>query len=125
LGRSVRSATPAGSRLRVELDDGSAHVVDHLLFGTGYRVDIRRYPFLSPSLVDHIRCIDGYPILHRGMESSVPRLHFLGAPAAHSYGPIMRFVAGGWYAAQSLTRTIHGGRLAGHRSVAAHPATGG
>jgi hypothetical protein len=125
LGRSVRSATPAGSRLRVELDDGSAHVVDHLLFGTGYRVDIRRYPFLSPSLVDRIRCIDGYPILHRGMESSVPRLHFLGAPAAHSFGPIMRFVAGGWYAAQSLTRTVQGGRLAGHRSVAAHPATGG
>jgi hypothetical protein len=124
LDRSVRCARPAGSRLHVELDDGSAHVVDHLLFGTGYRVDIRRYPFLSPSLVDGIRCTDGYPILHRGMESSVPRLHFLGAPAAHSFGPIMRFVAGGWYAAQSLTRAVHSGRLAGDRSTAVQQTTG-
>jgi FAD-dependent urate hydroxylase len=120
----VRGARPAGSRLHVELDDGSTHVVDHLMFGTGYRVDIRRYPFLPPSLVDRIRCADGYPLLKRGMESSVPRLHFLGASAAYSFGPIMRFVAGGWYAAQSLTRAVNGGRPAGRGSEAIHPVTG-
>jgi hypothetical protein len=30
-------------------------------------------------------------------------LHFLGASAAYSFGPIMRFVVGSWYAAPALT----------------------
>jgi len=42
------------------------------------------------------------------MESSVPGLHFIGAPAAWSFGPIMRFVSGGWYTGQALARTIAG-----------------
>jgi FAD-dependent urate hydroxylase len=58
------------------------------------------------------------------MESSVPGLHFLGAPAAKSFGPIMRFVAGGWYAAQSLTRVVNGTGSAHHPSAAVQPATG-
>jgi len=32
----------------------------------------------------------------------VPGLHFLGAPAALSYGPLMRFVAGTGYASAAL-----------------------
>lgn len=104
LGLAVRAARPVGSRLRVELDDGSARVVDHLLFGTGYRVDVARYPFLDAELIDRVQRVDGYPVLGSGMESTVPNLHFLGAPAARSYGPIMRFVAGGWFGAASLTR---------------------
>jgi hypothetical protein len=58
------------------------------------------------------------------MESSVPGLHFFGAPAAKSFGPIMRFVAGGWYAAQSLTRVVNGSGPAHHPSAAVQPATG-
>jgi hypothetical protein len=106
LGRTVRAARPVGERLQVELDDGTVRTVDHLLFGTGYRVDITRYPFLDPDLVGSVKCVDGYPLLRPGMESSVPRLHFLGAPAARSFGPIMRFVAGGWFGARSLTSVV-------------------
>jgi hypothetical protein len=105
-GVRVNSARPSGDRVHVELSDGSARTVDHLLFGTGYRVDIHRYPFLDPALVLQVRSVGGYPVLRPGMESSVPGLHFLGAPAARSFGPIMRFVAGGWYGAESLTRLI-------------------
>jgi hypothetical protein len=43
------------------------------------------------------------------MECSVPGLHFLGAPGARSFGPIMRFVAGGWFGARTLTRVVRGG----------------
>jgi hypothetical protein len=110
LGRTVRAATPVGDKLQVELDDGTVRTVDHLLFGTGYRVDIARYPFLDPNLARSVKCIDGYPLLRPGMESSVPRLHFLGAPAARSFGPIMRFVAGGWFGARSLTSVATGNR---------------
>jgi FAD-dependent urate hydroxylase len=112
LGREVRAAQPAHGRLRVELDGGEFRVVDHLLYGTGYRIDIGRYPFLAPELVDAIRQVNGYPVLGPGLESSVPRLHFLGAPAAWSFGPIMRFVSGGWYASQALTRAVTGREVA-------------
>lgn len=108
LGRTVRAATHASDKLHVEVDDGRTRIVDHMLFGTGYRVDITRYPFLDPGLASRVTCVDGYPVLRPGMESSIPGLHFLGAPAARSYGPIMRFVAGGWFGAASLTSVVTG-----------------
>jgi len=108
LGREVRAARPAGDRLQVQLDGGENRTVDHLLYGTGYRVDIGRYGFLARELVDAIRQVNGYPILGPGLESSVPRLHFLGAPAAWSWGPIMRFVSGSWFASRSLSRSVTG-----------------
>lgn len=112
LGREVRAARPASDKLHVQLDGGETRTVDHLLYGTGYRVDIARYGFLAPELVGAIRQVNGYPILGPGLESSVPRLHILGAPAAWSFGPIMRFVSGSWYASRSLSRSVTGRRAA-------------
>jgi len=106
LGRTVASVTERGGRLQVAFADGHTRTVDHLLFGTGYRVDITRYPFLTAELTGQIRRAGGYPLLSRGMESSVPALHFVGAPAAWSFGPIVRFVSGGWYTGRALVRTI-------------------
>ena len=108
LGRTVVSATPRNGQLDVKFADGDTQIVDHLLFGTGYRVDITRYPFLTAALAARIRRAGGYPLLGPGMESSVPGLHFLGAPAAWSFGPIMRFVSGGWYSGRALARVIAG-----------------
>ena len=121
LGRTVVSATGVGDRVRLALDDGTQRSVDHVLLATGYRVDVTQYGFLAPDLVQRVRCVEGYPELGTGFESSVPGLHFLGAPAARSFGPLMRFVSGTWYAAPTLTRYIatrrseH--RWAGHRHV--------
>jgi thioredoxin reductase len=109
-GIQVTSAKAVGDRVHVELSDGSAREVDHLMFGTGYKVDITRYPFLDPALALQVRTHDGYPVMKPGMESSVPGLHFLGAPGAKSFGPLMRFVAGGWYGAESLTRLVRNSR---------------
>jgi FAD-dependent urate hydroxylase len=109
LGTSLRSVAPRDSRLRVGTDDGAVRLFDHLMFGTGYRVDVSRYPFLSPELTAQVRSVQGYPVLGRGLESSVPGLYFMGAPAARSFGPLMRFVSGSWYAARAVTRSISGG----------------
>jgi hypothetical protein len=103
LGTTV-AATRAGAAARLELSDGSTRTVDHVLLGTGYRIDVRRYPFLSPSLTAQLRVANGYPVLGRGLESSVPGLHFMGATAAHSFGPIMRFIVGTGYAAPAVAR---------------------
>jgi len=108
LGRTVVSATPRDGELHVTFADGDTQAVDHLLFGTGYQVDITRYPFLAPGLTERIRRAGGYPLLGHGMESSVPGLHFLGAPSAWSFGPIVRFVSGGWYTSRALVRAIAG-----------------
>jgi FAD-dependent urate hydroxylase len=105
-GRAIVSATPIGRRLGLKLDDGSERTVDHVLMGTGYRVDIAKYSFLSKSLLASIRHVGGYPRLNDGFESSVPGLYFLGAPAAWSFGPLMRFVAGAEFATRSLARRV-------------------
>jgi FAD-dependent urate hydroxylase len=109
----VTRAVPAGDGLELTLSDGSTRTVDHLMFGTGYKVDVRRYPFLSETLLPHLKVADGYPVLRRGFESSVPGLHFLGAPAARSFGPIMRFVSGSWYGGSRVAQGIARGRHAG------------
>jgi FAD-dependent urate hydroxylase len=108
LARSIVSVTPQGHGLLVALTGGETRMVDHLLFGTGYRVDIARYRFLAPSLLARVKRAGGYPLLRAGMQSSADGLHFIGAPAAWSFGPTMRFVSGGWYTARALTRVVAG-----------------
>jgi FAD-dependent urate hydroxylase len=102
----VTRAVPTGEQLELTLSDGSTRVVDHLMFGTGYKVNVRRYPFLSETLLPDLKVVDGYPVLRRGFESSIPGLHFLGAPAARSFGPIMRFVSGSWYGGSRVAQGI-------------------
>jgi FAD-dependent urate hydroxylase len=105
LGRKVLSAV-AGSQLRLRLDDGTERLVDHALLATGFRVDVSRYPFLSPSLLKQLETVYGFPVLTGGLESSIPRLHFLGKPAAWSFGPLLGFVSGAEFASNELIRSI-------------------
>jgi hypothetical protein len=107
-GRNVASATPTDGRLKVTLDDGTWREVDHAVVATGYRVDVRRYDFLGPDLLRSLSIVDGYPRLSTGLEASIPGLHFLGAPASLSFGPVTRFVTGSWYCARAVTRRIVG-----------------
>ncbi|MDX6696607.1 MAG: FAD-dependent urate hydroxylase [Solirubrobacteraceae bacterium] len=109
-GVTVQSAEPVGDRLRLRLTDGSERTVDHLLLATGYRVDVAGYPFLGRDLLESVQRMGGQPVLRRGMEASVPGLHFVGAPAALSFGPVMRFVVGTWYCGPTVARGIAGGR---------------
>ena len=106
IGRTVTSASPNGGQVTLELSDGTNRHVDHVLLATGYRVDIARYPFLSHDLLPMIHRVAGYPQLDAGFQSSVPGLHFLGAPAAWSFGPLLRFVAGAEFASRGLTRGV-------------------
>jgi hypothetical protein len=102
----VIAAERSGNALELTFNGGAKETFDHMLFGTGYRVDASRYAFLSPGIKAAMRRANGYPILGRGLESSVEGLHFTGAPASWSYGPIMRFVSGSWYASETLTRSL-------------------
>lgn len=123
--RVVESARPAEDGVELRLDDGSRRNIDHVLICTGYRVDIARYSFLAPDLLSSVRTADGYPLLTDGFESSLPGLHFLGAPAAWSYGPLCRFVSGTPFSGRALTRRISGDRtVTRHAAVPDHERAG-
>jgi hypothetical protein len=105
-GVCIKSAVPVSGRLRVASSDGAERLVDHLLFATGYSIDISKYSFLSSQLLESINRAGGYPQLNSGFESSVTGLYFLGAPGAESFGPLLRFVSGTHFAVEALARNI-------------------
>ncbi len=110
LGRGAVAAQVREQRVAIRLDDGSERLIDHVLLGTGYRIDVLRYPFITAELGSQLRIQDGSPLLGRGLESSVPGLYFIGAPAAESFGPTMRFVVGTAYTGVAVTQHVLGRR---------------
>jgi cation diffusion facilitator CzcD-associated flavoprotein CzcO len=102
----VASAAVQGDKVRLLCEDGTEREADHVLLGTGYRIDILRYDFLSPEVLQGVRTANGYPVLNAGFEASVPGLYFVGATAAYSFGPLCRFVAGTQFTAGALTRSV-------------------
>jgi thioredoxin reductase len=105
----ITDAAPSGDHaaLTVEkLGDPNQFEADHVIAATGYKVDLQRLPFLDEELRRQIHTEEGAPALTRGFESSVPNLFFVGASAANSFGPLLRFACGAQFAAQRLSRLI-------------------
>jgi FAD-dependent urate hydroxylase len=86
-------------------NDETLHA-DHIILATGYRVDIKKLPMLSPSLVSELQTYQNAPILNPFLESSIPGLYFLGFSSVTSCGPLYRFVVGTDAAARRVTRAI-------------------
>jgi FAD-dependent urate hydroxylase len=104
-GRTITGARAVSGRIGLELDNGTRRF-DHVLLGTGYRIDIARLGILSRALLDKIARVNGSPILGAGFVSSVPGLHFVGSAAVRSYGPLLRFIAGAPFASRAVTHTV-------------------
>jgi hypothetical protein len=79
---------------------------DRLIAATGYKVDLKRLPFLDDKLRQTIRVADGWPVLSPRFESSAPGLYFVGISSALSFGPMMRFAFGANYSARSLSKHL-------------------
>ncbi len=77
------SSSAVGDKVHLKLNDGTESVVDHVLFGTGYRVSVARMNYLSADLSQTIQTVKGYPVLNRGFESSIRGLYFVGASGAY------------------------------------------
>jgi cation diffusion facilitator CzcD-associated flavoprotein CzcO len=80
--------------------------VDHVIAATGYRAAVSRLTFIDEALQSRVRKVQGAPILNRHFESSVPGLYFVGAAAANSFGPLLRFAYGAKFAAQRVTARL-------------------
>ena len=123
-GIRLTTATPVTSRraygegLRVCSCRTAPARVDHLMFGTGYEVDVGRYPFLGDGLRRASVWTTATPRLVAGSRASLHGLHIVGAPASRSFGPTMRFVSGSWYGGQRVAQAIARRRGAGLRIAA-------
>ena len=97
-----------------EVDDGVALRLsnnkvlkaDHVILGTGYRVDIKNLPMLHPSVLAAVQTFHNAPALNDRFESSVPGLYFLGFSSVSSCGPLYRFVLGTGATAQRVVSSI-------------------
>jgi FAD-dependent urate hydroxylase len=104
----VRAAEASGSGVKLLLKGPKRSSVeaDHVIAGTGFRIDVARLTFLPQALQTRIATLNGFPVISRGGESTVPGLYFAGAPAAVGLGPSMRFIAGTHNAAGPLARSV-------------------
>jgi hypothetical protein len=95
-------------RLKVRAADGSENevITQHVITGTGYRVDMDRLPFLSPEIRRDLQLVTSAPVLSANFESSVPGLYFVGLAAANTFGPLMRFAFGAGFAARCITKVV-------------------
>ena len=104
--RTIVSAERSGAQVKMVLDDGNSRLFDHVVLATGFRIDIARLSFLSREMLAGIKRPGGYPDLNAGFECSIRGLHFVGAPAAYSFGSLTRFVAGTRYCAATLANAM-------------------
>ncbi len=87
----VAGAEERGDTLRVRLLTGETLDVDHVMFATGYKVDLERVPFLAGELLRRIERREGYPILDDTLQTTVPGLFVTSLPAARDFGLFFGF----------------------------------
>jgi FAD-dependent urate hydroxylase len=93
-----------GLRLHAAMDRSDRQlVVDHVIAGSGYDIDVDRLDFLHPELRRQIQRLGLAPKLSATFETSVPGLRFIGPASAMSFGPLFRFVVGAEYTARTVS----------------------
>jgi cation diffusion facilitator CzcD-associated flavoprotein CzcO len=110
-GATVVEALEAGSRAALKLHlamDGGARqlLVDHVVAGTGFDIDVERLGFIEKRLRGAIARLERSPRLNAFFQSSVPGLHFIGPASAMSFGPLFRFVIGAEYSVRVLSACL-------------------
>lgn len=108
---TIVEAKESGNRVSLRLrqgDDGRDRelLVDHVVAGTGYEVNVERLPFLAPALRNAIARHGSAPRLDASFQSSVPGLRFVGPASSASFGPVFRFVAGAEYTARTIAAAL-------------------
>jgi FAD-dependent urate hydroxylase len=102
----VEEIKETDSGVALTLSNNEILKADHIILGTGYRVNISNLPMLHPSVLSRIQTYNNAPILNSRFESSVPGLYFIGLSSISSFGPFYRFVVGVDAAAQGVTDAV-------------------
>jgi lysine/ornithine N-monooxygenase len=112
LGLQPQSALPRAHGLDLVLVNKAGETrtleVDHVICATGYTPGLTRLPFLDKALIEAIDRVEDTPILDNTFGSSQSGLYFVGALAANSFGPLVRFACGAAFAAPRLSKHLAG-----------------
>jgi thioredoxin reductase len=110
LGTHINAAEVHNNHISLHLIDQSGGErtldADHVIAGTGYRVDLRRLTFIDSRIRAEIDTVEHAPILSSNFESSVPGLYFVGLTASYTFGPLLRFAFGARFASRRISRHL-------------------
>jgi len=111
LGAAVLEAREKNGRVSLRLsvaEDGKQRcmMVDHVIAGSGYDIDVERIGYLDPKLRKTVNRCARAPKLNSKFESSVEGLRFIGPASAMSFGPLFRFVVGAEYTARTVSTHV-------------------
>jgi len=123
VGVNVTEAKVQNGRVSLQLTDSAGSqkmlTTDHVIAATGYQVDLRRLAFLDSDLQSGVQSVEHTPVLSSNFESSVPGLYFVGASAANTFGPLLRFAFGAGFTSRRLSK--HLAKSADRKSVSSEP----
>jgi FAD-dependent urate hydroxylase len=118
-GRGIKEAVAHDSGVRLTLDGPGRSFVDadHVIAGTGFRIDLARLTFIPEHLRSVIKSLNGQPLVSRNGETSVGGLYFAGAHTVLSIGPSSRFIAGTHTLSALLTKSVARRAQAGRKAT--------
>jgi cation diffusion facilitator CzcD-associated flavoprotein CzcO len=92
--KQVIGSDEIGGALHVRLNTGDTVEADHIIYATGYKVDLDLVPLLaSGNLHNQIECSNGFPVLDDHLQTSVPGLCITSLPATRDFGLFFAFTA--------------------------------
>jgi cation diffusion facilitator CzcD-associated flavoprotein CzcO len=78
--------------LEITLSGGQTFAVDHVVFATGYKVDMGNVPFLAGgNILDQLKTKDGFPVLDEHFQTNIPGLFATSMPATRDFGAFFAF----------------------------------
>jgi hypothetical protein len=105
-GTEVVEVTPVGDdELRVLLFDGTGLAVDRVVFGSGYRAELTKVPYLA-GVLKHVKVSSSFPVLDEAFQTSLDGLYVTGFSATQDFGPFFGFVKGSPAAATLIVRDL-------------------
>ncbi|HXM94101.1 MAG TPA: NAD(P)-binding domain-containing protein [Candidatus Dormibacteraeota bacterium] len=123
VGVTITEAKVLNGRVGLQLTDRAGAermlVTDHVIAATGYKVDLRHLAFMDSDLQSGVQAVEHTPVLSSNFESSLPGLYFVGASAANTFGPLLRFAFGARFTARRLSR--HLAKSADRKSILSEP----
>ncbi len=110
-GTKLTAAHRVGDRAKLTLKHAKDRtecylIVDHVIAGTGYNIDVDRITLLDRGIRGAVERIKKAPKLNAQFESTVPGLYFIGPASAMSFGPLFRFVAGTAYSSKVVSQQL-------------------
>lgn len=78
--------------LQITLSNDETITVDHVIFATGYKVDMSRVPLLAAgNLLPRLALDNGYPRLDEHFQTTIPGLFVTSMPAVQDFGLFFAF----------------------------------